>query len=164
MFGDNGQATKSAHMPAYEALGLNIAHIPLLIYGPGLISQARMDDTPGGQADVLPTIAALAGTAALNTTLGSSLVTGADRPRYAFMQTKAGADPEIGLVGKEHLLLIKTNGRDARLYSLRSKTPRVDVALQHPDLVRKMSEVALGYFHLSKYIMYHNAPSRYRKD
>ena len=76
----------------------------------------------------------------------------------------AGADPEIGLVGKDHFLLIKTDGRDARLHSLRSKTPRVDVASKHPDLVREMSEVALGYFHLSKYIMYHNAPSRYGKD
>jgi len=165
VFGDNGTRGKSPHMPkAEEALKLGSYHVPFIIYGPGLIRKGTVFDIMASQLDVLPTIAGVTGLPLLNTTLGRNLFdTHSDSQPYAFIQSKRGSVPEIGLLGNEFYLVMNADGTDIRLYPYYSETPTQDVGKTFPDRAREMSQLCLGLYHTSKYLLYHNSPSLYFK-
>ncbi len=165
IFGDNGTRGKTPHMPkAEEALKLGLYHVPFVIYGPGLIRKGKVFDIMASQMDVLPTIASMTGSPFLNTTLGRNLFdTQFDLQRYAFIQTKRGSVPEIGLLNNEFYLVMNADGTNSRLCSYYSETPAQDVGKKFPDRLREMSEVCLGLYNTSKYLLYHNSPSLYLK-
>lgn len=165
LFGDNGTGGKSPHMPPVEEeLGLGTYHVPFIIYGPGLIKQGKVFDTLASQMDILPTIAGLVGAPALDTTIGCNLLDPRlASERYALIQTERGAVPSLGLVGEDFFLTLNADGSDTRLYRYDSTRPILDVAGQYPDRVREMSELCLGLYHASKYLLYHNSPDLYRE-
>ncbi len=160
---DNGAAGHSPHMPASEEIHrLGIHHAPLTIYGPSFIPEGRVIDTPATQMDILPTIAGALGISAVNTTLGHNLLDPRfDDRRFAFIYRKRGSEGEIGLLGDQYLALVNRDGSDARLHSLNSADPRADLGDTLPDQLRQMTELGLGLYHVSKFLLYNNQPSRY---
>ena len=166
IFGDNGTRGKSPHMTAAEeSLKLGTYHVPFVIYGPGLIRKGRVFDILATQMDVLPTIAGMTGSPFLNTTLGRNLLdTRFDSQRYAFIETKRGSAPEIGLLSDDFFLVMNVAGTNISLYPYYSQTPTENVGEKFPDQVRQMSQLCLGLYHTSKYLLYNNSPSLYFKD
>jgi len=160
---DNGATGHSPHMPASEeALRLGIHHAPLAIYGPSFIPEGRVINAPATQMDVLPTIAGAVGISALNTTLGRNLLDPQfDDRRFAFIYRKRGSEGEIGLLGDGYLALMNRDGSNTRLHSLVSTEPLADLGDTLPDRRRQMSELGLGLYHVSKFLLYNNQPSRY---
>jgi phosphoglycerol transferase MdoB-like AlkP superfamily enzyme len=163
IFGDNGTHGKSPHMPKIEELlELGTYHVPFVIYGPGLIQKREVFDIVASQMDVLPTIAGMSGSPFLNTTLGRNLFdTRFDSQRYAFIQTKRGAVPEIGLLSNDFYLVMNVDGTNTKLYPYYSEAPTKDVGEKFPDQVREMSQLCVALYHTSKYLLYHNSPSLY---
>ncbi len=153
-------------MPAAEeSLKLGTYHVPFVIYGPGLIRKGRVFDILATQMDVLPTIAGMTGSPFLNTTLGRNLLdTRFDSQRYAFIETKRGSAPEIGLLSDDFFLVMNVEGTNISLYPYYSQTPTENVGEKFPNQVRQMSQLCLGLYHTSKYLLYHNSPSLYFKD
>ncbi len=166
ILGDNGTRGKSPHMPAAEdSLKLGTYHVPFVIYGPGLIRKGRVFDILATQMDVLPTIAGMTGSPFLNTTLGRNLLdTRFDSQRYAFIETKRGSAPENGLLSDDFFLVMNVEGTNISLYPYYSQTPTENVGEKFPNQVRQMSQLCLGLYHTSKYLLYHNSPSLYFKD
>ena len=166
IFGDNGSQGKSPHMPeAEQALEIGQYHVPFVLYGPGLIKQGKIFDIVASQVDVLPTIAGMAGLPFLNTTLGRNLFdTRFDSQRYAFIQSRRGVLPEIGLLSNDFYLVMNADETNIRLYPYHSGTPTQDVGKKFPDQVREMSQLCAGLYHTAKYLLYHNSPLLYFKD
>ncbi len=157
--GDNGTPGKVAALPpAEELFGLGMYHTPFLIYGPGLIEKPAVYDTPATQMDVMPTVAGAIGAAVMNTTLGRNLLDRRLPEGYAFIQARHGTETEIGLLGRDFYLIVNADGTRARLHDYRSASPGDDLAAGDPERVRAMTDLALGFFHTSKWMMYHNAP------
>ncbi|MBW1900974.1 MAG: sulfatase, partial [Deltaproteobacteria bacterium] len=109
--------------------------------------------------DVMPTIAGIAAMPALNTTLGRNLFdTGYDSRRYAFIESRRGPIPIIGLVSDSFYLEMNADGTGIELHEYYSDTPKTDVGNQYPDKKREMAQLCRGLFETSKYLMYNNAP------
>jgi len=163
VLGDNGTHGKMPHMPkAEEALKVGGYHVPFVVYGPGLIPEGKVYDNMASQIDVLPTIAGMIGLPCLNTTLGRNLFdTRFDSQRFAFIQTKRGSVPEIGLLSDAFYSVMNADGTDVRLHACDSKMPALDVGGEFPERRREMSQLCLGLYHTAKYLLYHNAPSSY---
>ncbi|MEN8185422.1 MAG: sulfatase-like hydrolase/transferase, partial [Myxococcota bacterium] len=166
LLGDNGTPGKMPNLPkAEEAHGIGTFHTPLAIYGPGLIREGKVYDFLATQMDVLPTIAGLAGWSLPNTTMGRNLFD----PRfngkhYALVLQARGVVASIGLVGADHYLQVDSDGNGARLHSYRSETPMEDVGESFPEKLEEMTELALGFYHTSKYLMYNNSPRLYSPE
>jgi phosphoglycerol transferase MdoB-like AlkP superfamily enzyme len=157
--GDNGTPGKVAALPvAEEVFGLGMYHTPFLIYGPGLIEEPRVFDAPATQMDVMPTVAGVIGAEVVNTTLGRNLLDPRLPEGYAFIQARRGTETEIGLLGRDFYMLTDVDGRKPRLHAYASATPNDDLAAREPERVRAMTDLGLGLFHTSKWMMYHNAP------
>ncbi|MDY6987989.1 MAG: LTA synthase family protein [Thermodesulfobacteriota bacterium] len=163
ILGDNGTHGKMPHMPkAEEALKVGGYHVPFVAYGPGLIGEGKVYDNMASQIDVLPTIAGMIGLPCLNTTLGRNLFDARfDSQRYAFIQTKRGSVPEIGLLSDAFYSVMNADGTDVRLYPCDSETPTQEVGEKFPGRRKEMSQQCLGLYHTAKYLLYHNAPSSY---
>ncbi len=86
--GDHGIRGDAGNMlpEVYTKDGLTCNHVPLLFYAPGLLQPAR-HTAICSQLDILPSVAALAGTSFTNTTMGRNLFdTGAAKhPGTAFI-------------------------------------------------------------------------------
>jgi phosphoglycerol transferase MdoB-like AlkP superfamily enzyme len=166
ILGDNGVIGKAPNMPkAEEEFQLTNYHVPFVIYGPGLIRKGKVFDTIASQVDILPTLAGITGTPFLNTTLGRNLFdTRFNSQRYAFIQSKRGAVPEIGLLSDKFYLVMNADGTNKRLYPYYSETPMIDLGEQFPDQKREMSRLCRGLYETSKYLLYHNSPSLYPKS
>lgn len=166
ILGDNGVIGKAPNMPkAEEEFQLTNYHVPFVIYGPGLIRKGKVFDTIASQVDILPTLAGITGTPFLNTTLGRNLLdTRFNSQRYAFIQSKRGAVPEIGLLSDKFYFVMNANGTNERLYPYYSETPTIDLGEQFPDQKREMSRLCRGLYETSKYLLYHNSPSLYPKS
>jgi len=157
--GDNGTPGKVAALPpAEEVFGLGMYHTPFLIYGPGLIREPRMIDVPATQMDVMPTVAGAIGAEVLNTTLGRNLLDERFADGYAFIQARRGALTEVGLLGRDFYLVVNADGTQPRLHPYASASPADDLAAGDPERVRAMTDLGLGFYHTSKWMMYHNAP------
>lgn len=157
--GDNGTPGKVSALPvAEEVFGLGMYHTPFLIYGPGLIREPRVYDTPATQMDVMPTVAGAIGADVVNTTLGRNLLDKRFDDGYAFIQARRGARTEVGLLGRDFYLIMGADGTEPRLHAYASPSPTEDLAAGEPERVRAMTDLGLGFFHTSKWMMYHNAP------
>ena len=144
---------------AEETFQLLHYHVPLLIYGPGLIPRGKTLDSIASQIDVMPTIAGIAATPSLNTTLGRNLLDSRyDSRRYAFIESKRGPVPVIGLVSESFYLEMKADGSGIELHDYNSDTPEIDVGNQYPAQKRQMAQLCRGLFETSRYLMYNNPP------
>jgi phosphoglycerol transferase MdoB-like AlkP superfamily enzyme len=157
--GDNGTPGKVAALPAAEEVfGLGMYHTPFLIYGPGLIREPQAFDAPATQMDVMPTVAGAIGADVVNTTLGRNLLDRRLPDGYAFIQARRGTRTEVGLLGRDFYLIVNADGTQPRLHAYGSASPADDLAAAEPARVRAMTDLGLGFFHTSKWMMYHNAP------
>ncbi|MHC4448731.1 MAG: LTA synthase family protein [Planctomycetota bacterium] len=164
-YGDNGTPGRTDHMPlSSAALSLGSHHTPFLIYAPGRIDKARTDDAPCGQADVMATVAGLAGAPTLNTTLGRNLLDPrfADK-QYALVIGMRGLDVKVGLVDREHYLTMQEDGSDAKLHDRVSKDPHADVSDQLAEKFKTMRDHAAGLYETARWMLYRNKPERYKR-
>ncbi len=120
--GDHGisGATGAHFPPAWRELAITQGHTPLLVYAPGRVAPRRVESW-AQQADVLPTLAALAGIGHRNTTLGRDLLDPRfDDSRVAFTFQFNGTG-ELGVLVGRHMLV---DGEPAALYDIDSAQPR----------------------------------------
>ena len=125
---------------AEEAFQLLHYHVPFLIYGPALIPEGKIFNSIASQIDLMPTIAGIVGRPALNKTLGRNLLdTRHDAWRYAFIESKRGPVPIIGLVSDNFYLEMNADGTEVELHEYNSDTPKREVGSRYPDHYSKTS-------------------------
>jgi len=163
-YGDNGTPGRVKHMPpAEELLGLGSHHTPFVIYGPGVIPEPRVIGRPGGQCDVMATVAGMVGSPGINTALGRNLLD----PRieghrnYTFVQMSLGARTRILVVGEQYMVRLRPDGTEGSLHDYSSATPELDLSRRDPDRFAEMRALALGLRRTAEWLLYHNQPERY---
>lgn len=161
-FGDHGiHAETGKHTPKSEAqLGISGLRVPLVMYGPGIISKPRVFDKVASQVDVLPTAAALTHTDYVDTTFGRDLLDERfDDQRYAFTIEHHGTRI-IGLLGADYYLQMGYNGGDIKLHDLHSETPRDDVSSQHAELSTSLAQLLQAMRSSIQYMRENNKQSQ----
>ena len=160
LFGDHGTSDPWAkHMPQsdYELL-LRSYHVPLIIYGPGIIKGGIMRNDIAMLPDLIPTAAGFAGISYHNQTLGRDLMSIADNQEgLALTVGKKHARPTIGVFGSHYYLTMYHDGKDIRLYDLKVTGSPEDIHTEQPEITSKYSRLLQGLYETSKYMLYHNS-------
>ena len=160
LFGDHGTSDPWAkHMPQsdYELL-LRSYHVPLIIYGPGIIKGGIMRNDIAMLPDLIPTAAGFAGISYHNQTLGRDLMSIADNQEgLALTVGKKHARPTIGVFGSHYYLTMYHDGKDIRLYDLKVTGSPEDIHTEQPKITSKYSRLVQGLYETSKYMLYHNS-------
>ena len=163
-YGDHGLPGSAPHIPpGDQEAGLMHFHVPLLVYGPGLVPGGRRIDTVASELDVLPTAASLAGLPYLNSTLGRDLLDPAfDAQRYTFTIGDQGKVPWLGLVGKDRAFGVFSDGSNRKLTALDGGNPRVNRAAREPETAARMEELCRALYETARYLPFVNAPEKLR--
>jgi len=160
LFGDHGTSDPWAkHLPQsdYELL-LRSYHVPLIVYGPGIIKGGIMRNDIAMLPDLIPTAAGFAGISYHNQTLGRDLMSIADNQEgLALTVGKKHARPTIGVFGSHYYLTMYHDGEDIRLYDLNVIGAPEDIHKEYPELTAKYSRLVQGLYETSKYMLYHNS-------
>ena len=160
LFGDHGTSDPWAkHMPQsdYELL-LRSYHVPLIIYGPGIIKGGIMRNDIAMLPDLIPTAAGFAGISYHNQTLGRDLMSIPDNQEgLALTVGKKHARPTIGVFGSHYYLTMYHDGKDIRLYDLKVTGSPEDIHTEQPEITSKYSRLVQGLYETSKYMLYHNS-------
>lgn len=162
MFGDhNTRISQIPHMPpAFEKLGLESNHVPLLIHAPKLL-EPRVVEEAVGLVDLLPSVLGMAGMEFRNGALGRDIQQpAAEGERVVPLVLREGTFPLIGGVTKDFLLQMQHDGSKPTLHDLASQTPLDDVADQYPEEFRRLAELTRGLHETSRLMLYQNV----RKD
>ncbi len=157
-YGDHGiHAPTGKHTnKSDEKLLLQGLRVPLIFYGERFIQNPETIETVASEVDVLPTIAGLTHTDYTNTTMGRDLLdTSFAQHRYAFT-LQPDVPRDIGFVSDKYYLQIRLDGTHNRLQELNSKNPRKNVADQHQDIDKTMTEYLMAYWHTVRYIRENN--------
>ncbi|MDP9525789.1 LTA synthase family protein [Pseudomonas protegens] len=157
-FGDhNTRISQIPHMaPAFEQLGLESNNVPLLIHAPGML-QSRVIEEAVGLADLLPTVAGMAGMPFTNGAMGRDIQQPApEGERVVPLVLREGTFPVIGGVTKDFLLQMQHDGSGATLHDLASNTPREDVAQEHPQEFERLLELTRGMHEGARLMLYRN--------
>ncbi|WP_047337271.1 LTA synthase family protein [Pseudomonas protegens] len=157
-FGDhNTRISQIPHMaPAFEQLGLESNNVPLLIHAPGML-QPRVIEEAVGLADLLPTVAGMAGMPFTNGAMGRDIQQPApEGERVVPLVLREGTFPVIGGVTKDFLLQMQHDGSGATLHDLASNTPREDVAQEHPQEFARLLELTRGMHEGARLMLYRN--------
>ncbi|MFT5033922.1 MAG: phosphoglycerol transferase MdoB-like AlkP superfamily enzyme [Bacteroidia bacterium] len=157
-YGDhNNRITITPHMASfYELLDLDGLHVPHMIYAPALL-QPRVVEEAVSLVDVLPTLAGLFGVPYDYSALGRDIRATPDgEERYVFTQTAEKRDPVIGVVSKDWMLRMQSDGSDAKLHKLYSDDPAADFSAEFPDKAEKLTRLARGLYESSHYLHYEN--------
>lgn len=157
-FGDhNTRISQIPHMlPAFEQLGLESNNVPLLIHAPGLLG-ARVVEEAVGLADLLPTVAGMAGIAFSNGAMGRDVQQAApEGERVVPLVLREGTFPLIGAVTRHFLLQMEHDGSSPTLHDLASATPLDNVADRHPDEFRRLSALTIGLHESARMMLYSN--------
>ncbi|MEZ4599541.1 MAG: sulfatase-like hydrolase/transferase [Syntrophotaleaceae bacterium] len=157
-FGDhNNRITTLPHMPpAFEQLGLESNHVPLLIYAPALLEPRVIEDAVG-MVDVLPTIAGLVGLEYTNRTLGRDIQLSSEGPdRVVPLVLTEGSFPVIGAVTSEFLVRMNHDGSNPSLHALNAEKPLEDLSGRYPEKFEYLRNLALGAHEASRYLLYGN--------
>ncbi len=165
-FGDHGLPGQPEHRSIAEKhLSLTRIHVPLFIYAPSIIPEGRVMDTIASEMDILPTVASLTSTPYLNTTLGRNLLKNdRGRDRYAFIIVYHGPVSELALLGSRYYFKMNSDGSNRSLHLLDSETPRDNVSHVYPEKAGLMEQLCRGLYETSRYLSYHNAPERFKRD
>lgn len=130
--GDHGAINNS---DMYGDLSYSYSHIPLIIYGPGMVGQ-QVFNTPGGQIDIFPTVCDLLGISYINNTLGVDLI---KQPRpYMFFS----ADDKIGVASTDYIYIWHREGKE-QMFEL-GKSFTIDVLEQQRGKADSMKNFALS--------------------
>jgi phosphoglycerol transferase MdoB-like AlkP superfamily enzyme len=157
-FGDhNTRISQIPHMPpAFEQLGLESNHVPMLIHAPGML-KAKVIDEAVGLVDLLPTVAGMAGIPFSNGAMGRDIQQPApEGERVVPLVLREGTFPLIGGVTQHHLLQMQHDGSTPTLHDLRSATPRDNVAEQHPQEFQRLVELTRGLHESARLMLYRN--------
>ena len=144
MLGDHGLNTKkSINMPpGYVKHKITVNHTPLLIHYPGKLKSEINEDVIGSQVDVLPTIADLAGLNWRASSIGRSLFKQRSKENnFAFLFSPYPRPYKLGLIGKEHLFLLKKNKTHLYKYNDYDKY-QINYNKEESELTKKMHDLA----------------------
>ena len=157
-YGDhNNRITITPHMaPFYEQLDLDGLHVPHMIYAPALL-KPRVVEEAVSLVDVLPTLAGLFGLPYEYGALGRDVRKHPEgEERYVFTQTAEKRDPVIGVISKDWMLRMQSDGSDAKLHRLYSDDPGADHSAEYPDKAARLTRLARGLYESSHYLHYQN--------
>ncbi|MEJ6815736.1 LTA synthase family protein [Pseudomonas sp. LF-5] len=157
-FGDhNTRISQIPHMPpAFELLGLESNHVPMLIHAPGLL-KPRVVDEAVGLTDLLPTVAGMAGIPFSNGAMGRDIQQAVpEGERVVPLVLREGTFPLIGGVTRHHLLQMQHDGSAPTLHDLHSPTPLDNVAEQHPQEFQRLVELTRGLHESARLMLYRN--------
>lgn len=157
-FGDhNTRISQIPHMPpAFEQLGLESNHVPMLIHAPGLL-KPRVIEEAVGLADLLPTVAGMVGVAFNNGAMGRDIQQPApEGERVVPLVLREGTFPLIGGVTQDYLLQMQHDGSAPTLHDLRSLTPLDNVAGQNPDEFQRLVKLTRGLHESARLMLYRN--------
>ena len=141
--------------PAFEQLGLESNNVPLLIHAPGL--EPRVIDEAVGLADLLPTVAGMAGVPFRNGAMGRDIQQPApEGERVVPLVLHEGTFPIIGGVTQHFLLQMQHDGGSPTLHDLASQTPREDVAEQHPEEFQRLQGLTRGLHESARLMLFRN--------
>jgi len=136
-------------------ISLSAFHVPLLLYAPDLGIRGQINNQVASELDLLPTIAAYLGRSPMNDKLGRDLFDPAYKgTASAFTFSAWGSRPSIGLVQGNFYLIAEINGRSTLFLVNQGQVQ--DVTGNYPEQAKRMTELALGYYETSRYLMYHN--------
>lgn len=161
-YGDhNNRITITPHMASfYELLDLDGLHVPHMIYAPALLEPKVIEEAVS-LVDVLPSLAGLFGIPYEYNALGRDFRKHPEgEERYVFTQTAEKRDPVIGVISKDWMLRMQSDGSDAKLHRLYSDDPTADHSAEYPDKAAKLTRLAKGLYESSHYLHYQNV----RKD
>lgn len=156
-FGDhNTRISQIPHLPpAFEQLGLESNNVPLLIHAPGL--QPRVIEEAVGLADLLPTVAGMAGVPFRTGAMGRDIQQPApEGERVVPLVLHEGTFPIIGGVTQDFLLQMQHDGSSPTLHDLASPTPREDVAEQHPEEFQRLQGLTRGLHESARLMLFRN--------
>ncbi|MOA03442.1 Lipoteichoic acid synthase 2 [compost metagenome] len=162
MFGDhNTRISQIPHMPpAFEKLGLESNHVPLLIHAPKLLEPRVIEDAVG-LTDLLPSVLGMAGLEFRNGAMGRDIQQPApEGERVVPLVLREGTFPLIGGVTKDFLLQMQHDGSQPTLHDLASPTPLDNVADRHPEEFQRLLGLTRGMHETSRLMLYQNV----RKD
>ena len=162
MFGDhNTRIAQIPHMPpAFEKLGLESNHVPLLIHAPKLL-KPRVVEEAVGLADLLPTVLGMAGMEFRNGAMGRDIQQPAtEGERVVPLVLREGTFPLIGGVTRDFLLQMQHDGSQPTLHDLASQEPLENVASGHPEEFARLVALTRGLHEASRLMLYKNV----RKD
>ncbi|MCI8209095.1 sulfatase [Pseudomonas sp. S25] len=158
LFGDhNTRISQIPHMPpAFEQLGLESNNVPMLIHAPGLIGTKVVEEAVG-LADLLPTVAGMAGIPFSNGAMGRDIQQPApEGERVVPLVLREGTFPLIGGVTRHFLLQMEHDGTSPTLHDLASATPLENVAGQHPEEFSRLRTLTLGLHESARLMLYRN--------
>ena len=156
-FGDhNTRISQIPHMaPAFEQLGLESNNVPMMIHAPGL--QPRVIEEAVGLADLLPTVAGMAGIPFRNGAMGRDIQQPApEGERVVPLVLREGTFPLIGGVTKDFLLQMEHDGSSPTLHDLASQTPRDNVAQQYPEEFERLQGLTRGLHESARLMLFRN--------
>jgi len=158
MFGDhNTRITQLPHMPpAFEKLGIEGNHVPLLIHAPKYL-EPRVFEEAVGLSDVLPTVLGLLGFEFENGTMGRDVQQPApEGERVVPVILRTGTFPLIGGITRDFLLQMWHDGSQPTLHDLASETPLDDVSAQHPEEFERLQGLTRALYESARLMMYQN--------
>lgn len=158
MFGDhNTRISQIPHMPpAFEKLGLESNHVPLLIHAPGLL-EPRVIDSAVGLVDLLPTVLGMVGMEFQNNAMGRDIQQPApEGERVVPLVLREGTFPLIGAVTKDFLVQMQHDGSKPSMHDLASPTPLDNVADQHPAEYQRLLDLTRSMHETSRLMLYQN--------
>lgn len=156
--GDHGLPNYGAeHLsPGYKFFNLNRYHTPLIIYSP-LIEEPKEISTIVTEPDILPTLLGITGHNFPNQALGRNVMALSTKTghRYSFSYVYYSSPLEILLYDDEYLV-IGTEEKIDFLHRYNSAESLKDLKADQPEKFKEMSDLLMGLFHTSKYLLHHN--------
>jgi hypothetical protein len=158
LFGDhNTRISQLPHMPpAFEQLGLESNHVPMLIHAPGLL-EPRVFEEATGLADLLPTMAGLVGVEYTTRTMGRDILLPSPEGERAIpVVLREGTFPLIGVVTKDFLVQMNHDGTSPSMHDLASLEPLQNVAEQHPEEYQRLLDLGRGLYEAARFMLTDN--------
>ena len=148
ILGDHGVGHHSQHNN-YGALSFHNFHVPLTIYSPGLkITHEEIDEVVSS-IDLMPTLMGLLNAPYTNTSLGRDLLSNRSYTGYSFLFTASNST--YGLISNDYFVQTDVMGQHL-IYNNKDATL---INNFNPE-IEKMIKLNEGYYHISRYIRYHN--------
>ena len=133
----------------FGALSLHNFHVPLAIFSPGLNIKPRTINLTSSSIDLLPTIMGLLSVPYKNTTLGIDLLNYNLNKRYAFIFTATNFT--YGLITNKYFITSNVMGEQIAYDVINN-----NYITKYNSEINYMMELNKGYYHISKYLRYHN--------
>jgi len=155
--GDHGLPHYGAHnlSDGYKFYGLNRFHVPLVFFSP-LFKEHKEFNFMMSETDVWPTLIGLTGHQFTNSGLGRNVFAIPEgEPHYAFSYVYYAEPLQIMLYDQD-FIAFGTEKHIEGLYEYKTADYKADVSAQYPEKFKQMSDLLMGIFETSKYMLYNN--------